>query len=36
MNGRFFDEREIECAYWDGETNYKASVGTQMIEKGQI
>jgi len=36
MNGRYFDGREIECAYWDGETNYKSSVGTHMIENGRI
>ena len=36
MNGRYFDGREIECAYWDGETNYKTSTGTHMIENGRI
>ena len=23
MDGRFFDGREVECFYWDGETDYK-------------
>jgi hypothetical protein len=36
MNGRFFDGREIECAYWDGETNYKTAAGTQMVENSRI
>lgn len=36
MDGRYFDERRIECAYWDGETSYKTNVGTHMIESGRI
>ena len=23
MNGRWFDERQLECFYWDGKTDYK-------------
>ncbi|KAL4434883.1 hypothetical protein ABPG74_021222 [Tetrahymena malaccensis] len=23
MNGRYFDERELECFFWDGKTDYK-------------
>ncbi len=25
MHGRFFDNRRLECALWDGKTNYKVA-----------
>lgn len=36
MNGRFFDGREIECFYWDGETNYKLHREATEVEDKRI
>ncbi len=32
MNGRFFDGRQIQCDYWDGETDYKRDAASMQLQ----
>ena len=36
MDGRFYDSREIECFYWDGETDYKTHREAKEVEEKRI
>jgi hypothetical protein len=39
MNGRWYDERQLKCYYWDGKTDYKAvkeSLETQEVRLTQF
>lgn len=36
MNGRFFDGREIECDYWDGETDFKRDAGSLLLQQERL
>lgn len=36
MNGRFFDGREIECDYWDGETDFKRDAGSIQLQEERL
>lgn len=33
MNGRFYDKRELECDYWDGETDYKRDASSLLLQQ---
>ena len=33
MNGRWYDQRQLKCYYWDGKTDYKqVKESTQVLE----
>ena len=36
MNGRFFDQREIICEYWDGQTDYKRDAQSIMLQNERL
>ena len=36
MNGRFFNEKVLECDYWDGKTNYKVVRDTPVDQQQRI
>ena len=36
MNGRFFDGRQLECFYWDGETDFNKKGETKEMEDKRI
>ena len=36
MPGKKFDGREIECDYWDGETDYKRDASSLELQKQRL
>ena len=36
MNGRYFDEKMLECEYWDGMTDYKRVAEKDDDEKKRL